>query len=68
MAEGWKYFRLCFAAVSEDEVEAGAIRFAGAAEAFWKIKTKKELEDIESQDAVERTEEGMVNMGLNWAC
>lgn len=45
---GWKYFRVCFAAVSEDEVEASSIRFAKGVARFWQIKSLDELEGIES--------------------
>lgn len=45
--KGWAYFRLCFAAVSEEEVEQCSERFTAGVEAFWKIKNKQELEDID---------------------
>lgn len=43
--QGFKYFRLCFAAVTEDEVDASSERFVKAVNAFWKIKDVKDLDD-----------------------
>jgi DNA-binding transcriptional MocR family regulator len=65
-AEGWKYFRLCFAAVSEEEVDASSERFVKGIQAFWKIKSKKDLDDIETAASEEK--EGLVDLGLNWTC
>lgn len=65
-AVGWSYFRLCFAAVSEAEVEASSERLVNGINAFWKIKNKKDLEDIEK--AIDGKREGVVDMGLNWTC
>jgi DNA-binding transcriptional MocR family regulator len=62
--EGWKYFRLCFAAVSEAEVDACSARFVKGIHAFWRIKSKKDLEDIEA--LVNKDKEGLVDLGLNW--
>lgn len=42
--EGWAYFRLCFAAVDEEVVEAMGRRYVAAMQAFWQ---KKSLDDIE---------------------
>jgi DNA-binding transcriptional MocR family regulator len=67
-AKGWKYFRLCFAAVSEEEVDESSKRFADAIKAFWLIKDKKELEGIESAAGVQTAQGELVNLGLNWAC
>lgn len=67
-AEGWKYFRICFAAVTEDEIDASSVRFAAGVAAFWKIKSKKELEDIEGTVQAQLGQKGLVDMGLNWTC
>jgi DNA-binding transcriptional MocR family regulator len=66
VAEGWKYFRLCFAAVSEEDIDACSARFVKGIQSFWKIKNKKDLEDIEA--LVRDDKEGLVDLGLNWAC
>jgi DNA-binding transcriptional MocR family regulator len=65
-AEGWKYFRLCFAAVSEDDVDTCSERTVKGIESFWKIKSKKDLEGIENM--IMGDKEGLVDMGLNWTC
>jgi DNA-binding transcriptional MocR family regulator len=67
-AEGWKYYRLCFAAVDEEEVDKSSKRFAEAIKAFWLIKDKKELEDIEKGVDGEEMQEALVNLGLNFGC
>jgi DNA-binding transcriptional MocR family regulator len=67
-AEGWKYYRLCFAAVDEEEVDKSSKRFAVAIKAFWLIKDKKELEDIEQDVDGEEMQGGLVNLGLNLGC
>lgn len=65
--KGWQYYRLCFAAVSEEEVDKSSKRFAEGVKAFWLIKDKDELDDGSSPEALEM-QEGMVDLGLNWAC
>lgn len=65
-AEGWKYFRLCFAAVTEEEVDLASARMVKGFESFWKIKNKKDLEGIEQ--LVNGEKDGLVDMGLNWTC
>lgn len=66
--KGWQYFRLCFAAVSEEEVEKSSKRFADGVKAFWLIKDKKELEDIEDEEKTEQMQGELLDLGLNWAC
>jgi DNA-binding transcriptional MocR family regulator len=65
-AEGWKYFRLCFAAVTEEEVEASGKRFGEGVTAFWKIRSKKELDDIKNMAQAQGGHEGLTGMGLNF--
>jgi DNA-binding transcriptional MocR family regulator len=67
-AEGWKYYRLCFAAVSEEEVGKSSKRFTDGIKAFWLIKDEKELPDLEEEVDETETEGELVNLGLNWAC
>jgi DNA-binding transcriptional MocR family regulator len=66
--EGWKYFRLCFAAVDDEEIEKSAKRFAEGVKAFWLIRDKKEMEDIEDDEDIDQLNEGMVNLGMGFAC
>lgn len=48
--EGWKYFRLCFAPVTEDEVELSSQRFVRAAQAFWMITNEQQIQEIQAVD------------------
>jgi DNA-binding transcriptional MocR family regulator len=68
--EGWKFFRLCFAAVEEEEVDRCSESFAKAVKAFWAIKDKKELEGIEDSIDVQKAQEegGLVDLGMGMAC
>ena len=43
----WAYFRICFAAVDEPEVEKMSSRFVNGVKDFW---GKKSLDDIEAMD------------------
>lgn len=66
--DGWKFFRLCFAAVEETEVEASSIRFAKGVDRFWKIKDIKEMEDIESIAIMQGDNGGVTDLGAQFAC
>ncbi|KAI9047253.1 hypothetical protein LZ554_008706 [Drepanopeziza brunnea f. sp. 'monogermtubi'] len=66
--KGWQYYRLCFAAVSEEEVEKSSKRFAEGVKAFWMIKDKKEMESIEGSGDVESLETEVTNLGMMMAC
>lgn len=65
--EGWKYFRLCFAAVADDEVEGMSRRLVRGVEAFWRIRHRKVMEDIgkEVNEAVV-AEEGVADLSMPW--
>ncbi|KAI5862770.1 aromatic amino acid aminotransferase [Durotheca rogersii] len=43
---GWAYFRLCFAAESEENVGACSRRFGDGVQRFWRIKSVHDLEAI----------------------
>ncbi|TVY51850.1 Aromatic amino acid aminotransferase [Lachnellula cervina] len=66
--EGWKYFRLCFAAVTEDEVDKSSKRTTEGIRDFWLIRDEKELNDIEGSVNAEEVREGLMDLGMNWAC
>lgn len=51
-AEGWKYFRLCFAAIDEDVLGPTSKRVADGVAGFWKIKNKKTIEKLLEEDEV----------------
>ncbi|EMC93965.1 hypothetical protein BAUCODRAFT_74593 [Baudoinia panamericana UAMH 10762] len=48
--EGWKYFRLCFAAINEEELEPTSKRLADGVTAFFKIKEKSKIEELLKDD------------------
>ncbi|KAL9062042.1 MAG: hypothetical protein Q9157_009215, partial [Trypethelium eluteriae] len=48
--QGWKYFRLCFAACNEDEVEPLAHRFVDGIKKFWTIKEIEKIDEILKDD------------------
>jgi DNA-binding transcriptional MocR family regulator len=45
-ARGWAYYRICFAAETEDNIDACSARFVQGVQRFWRIKRPEELEDI----------------------
>lgn len=58
--KGWKYFRLCFAAIDEDLLGPVAKRLADGVGAFWRIKEKKVIEKLlEEEEESEVTREGV---------
>ena len=63
--KGWRYFRLCFAAVDDEELEGMSRRFVAGVRDFW---GKKRVEDID--DEVVRAGEALdgLNMRGMWAC
>lgn len=48
--DGYKYFRLCFAAINEDEVAPTTQRLVDGAQAFWRIKDKAVIENLLEED------------------
>ena len=58
----WMYFRICFAAVDEDVVEAMSWRFVEACRSFWRKKSVDDIEELAAQERVEGME------GLGWVC
>ncbi|KAK2623771.1 hypothetical protein QTJ16_006952 [Diplocarpon rosae] len=67
--EGWKYFRLCFSAVSEEELDKSSKSFAAGIKAFWLIKDKKALNDINDIQVDTETFAGeLVNLTMMNAC
>ncbi len=62
--KSWAYFRICFAAVDEPDVERTSNRFVAGVQNFWRIKS---LEDIEEMSAWE-VEANMGLMDLRGGC
>ncbi|QSZ33999.1 hypothetical protein DSL72_005579 [Monilinia vaccinii-corymbosi] len=70
--KGWQYFRLCFAAVEEEEVERSSRRFAEGVRAFWTIKKIGDLEHIHVEGSAEAEAEAvggeLMGLGMYMAC
>lgn len=61
--EGWKYFRLCFAAIDEDALAPTSKRLADGVAAFWRIKDKNTIEKLLEEDgSVVETRAGLARM------
>ncbi|KAF4984305.1 hypothetical protein FDECE_17118 [Fusarium decemcellulare] len=43
---GWRYIRLCFAAESDENIDAGTLRFAHSVQRFFRIKDVAEIEKL----------------------
>ena len=57
--KSWRYFRVCFAAVDEGEVERTSRRFVAGVREFW---GKKNVDDIEELVTRGCQDEGLVDM------
>jgi DNA-binding transcriptional MocR family regulator len=67
--KGWQYFRLCFAAVSEEEVDRCSKSFSDGINSFWLIKDEKDIERIDDDEAqYQQGQHGLVDLGMHWAC
>ena len=44
--QGWKYFRLCFAAIDEADLGPTSSRFVEGIQAFWRIKDAKLVDEL----------------------
>ncbi|KAI0398056.1 aromatic amino acid aminotransferase 1 [Xylariaceae sp. FL0594] len=62
---GWAYYRLCFAAETDEKIGACSTSFGQGVQKFWRIKKVAELEALLNEAAVfEAGEvEGLTNMG-----
>ncbi|KAI1447164.1 aromatic amino acid aminotransferase [Annulohypoxylon stygium] len=67
----WAYFRLCFAAETEENIDACSLRFSEGVQKFWRVKNVKDIEEILDEVNVARArgeEEGVVNLGAWNGC
>ena len=61
--EGYKYFRLCFAAINEDDLGPTSERLADAVAAFWRIKDKTVIEKLlDDDEATVESRAGLAEM------
>lgn len=51
--DGYKFFRLCFAACDESQIEPITQRFVDGVNAFWRIKSVKVIEDLLDEDTMQ---------------
>jgi DNA-binding transcriptional MocR family regulator len=72
--EGWRYYRLCFAAEAEENIEKGAERFVQGVHAFWGVRdarvVERLLEDVNGQGGLEGMEVGedVLSLGGGMGC
>lgn len=52
--DGYKFFRLCFAACDEGQVEPISERFVDGVNAFWKIKSVKRIQELLEEADIEQ--------------
>lgn len=74
---GWQYFRMCFAAESEENVDACSQRFARGVRKFWALKKVEELEELIKDSPMDKKsideagpdeDEQIGNLGLYMGC
>lgn len=67
---GWAYFRICFAAESEENIDSCSLRFAEGVQRFWRVKNVKEIESLLDEASTEQTEDmtDLVNLGSWMGC
>ncbi|KAL7625394.1 hypothetical protein AAE478_004613 [Parahypoxylon ruwenzoriense] len=67
---GWAYYRLCFAAETEENIDACSLRFGQGVQRFWRIKNVKDLESILDEANGLHTEAAseVVNLGSWMGC
>ncbi|PSR94337.1 aromatic amino acid aminotransferase [Coniella lustricola] len=67
---GWQYFRLCFAAETEENIDLYSERFAKGVRKFWGMKDVKELEDLtrDLDAAADKLDEEVGNLGSYMGC
>ncbi|KAH8908664.1 aromatic amino acid aminotransferase [Coniochaeta sp. PMI_546] len=67
---GWAYYRLCFAAETEERVDSCTERFVAGVQKFWRIKDVKVIEDIINNSPIAAESEDVVfgNLGSLMGC
>ncbi len=66
--DGWKFARLCFAAIAEADVEKASKGFADACVKFWEFRRVKDIEDIERGQADVQVGDGVEVLNLGYIC
>ncbi|KAI2641874.1 aromatic amino acid aminotransferase [Hypomontagnella submonticulosa] len=67
---GWAYYRLCFAAESEENIDVSSLHFGEGVQKFWRIKDVRELEALLEDVNSFHTEDlsGVANLGTWMGC
>lgn len=69
--DGWRFCRICFAAVEEEDVKKVTVRYAKGVESFWHLRNVRDIEGIEAWAASEQRvlePEEVADFGGGWAC
>ncbi|KFY14369.1 hypothetical protein V492_02675 [Pseudogymnoascus sp. VKM F-4246] len=68
--DGWRYSRICFGAVEEDDVQKVTARYTKGVESFWQLRKVKDIEGIEAWAASEQREQqvDVANLSGCWGC
>ncbi len=71
--KGWAYYRLCFAAESEENIDICTQRFIDGVQKFFRIKDVKTLEEIlkpitDGEDEAATADEELGNLGTYVGC
>lgn len=69
--KAWRFYRLCFAAESEELVEPCSRRFGAAVQKFWRIKKVEEIEKLIDDLGLEQNAaeaEGVSDLGFPLGC
>jgi DNA-binding transcriptional MocR family regulator len=68
----WAYWRLCFAAEAEENIDPASKQFVAAVQKFWRIKDVEEMEKLVDELNFAQVEaedmEGMHNLGAVLGC
>jgi DNA-binding transcriptional MocR family regulator len=68
---GWRHYRMCFAAIANEELEDCSQRFVDGVQRYWKIKSVAELEallkELPTMSTLE-SEDGVGNFGTFLGC
>jgi DNA-binding transcriptional MocR family regulator len=43
---GWRYYRMCFAAIANEDLDSCSQRFVDGVQKYWKMKSVNDLEDL----------------------
>lgn len=65
--DAWECFRLCFAAINREELGPVTKRLVKGAKAFWRIKSKDEIQELLDEADLESTGAGGIDGMMNMA-